>query len=90
MGSEARKPTPLFVRAARAEHARALALGPNMGARGRLVLVSALARAGHTVALATVHAWSRPDQGAAYLWAMAFLAGREDLPPPWHVVEASR
>ena len=58
------------------------------GARARLVLAELLRRAGYDVSLVTIHGWSRAAQGSAYLWAFAFLHGREDVPAPPYVVEA--
>lgn len=76
----------------RALYSRALETvkSQNCGARARLVLVELLRSAGHAVSLPTVHRWSRAQQGQAYLWARAFLEGREDLYAPAFVVEASR
>lgn len=59
--------------------------GGSMGSKARLALASVLARAGAPVSLVTIHGWSRAQQGSAYLWAIAFLAGAEDTPPPLHV-----
>jgi len=62
----------------------------NRSAAARLALASLLLRAGYNVSLVTIHTWSRETQGRAYLWARAFVDGREDLPAPPFVVEASR
>lgn len=56
----------------------------------RLVLLDLLKRAGEPVGLVAVGAWTTAEQRSAHLWAVAFLAGREDIPPPPHVFEASR
>jgi hypothetical protein len=82
-------PLPLWSRALRARALRRVE-HDNRAARARLVLASMLERAGFDVGVATIHTWSRPMQGAAYLWALAFLEGREDVPPPRHVFEACR
>jgi hypothetical protein len=58
----------------------------NWGANARVVLVRMLRRAMVDVDLVQVHRWSRAQQGRAYLWAWAFLNGREDLPPPAFLV----
>jgi hypothetical protein len=63
--------------------AKALSIERNRGARARLALVALLRRCQQDVDLVTVHTWSRALQGHAYLWGVAYLAGREDLPPPW-------
>jgi hypothetical protein len=68
------------------ERARAF---PRQGYAARLALFRLLVRACHAVPLPTIGAWTREEQGAAYLWAYAFTSGREDLPPPRHVAEAS-
>jgi hypothetical protein len=69
----------------------ALVLGEtNRGARARGALAAVLARAGRPCSLVTIHAWSRAEQGQAYLWALDFIHGREDVPPPEHVARASR
>lgn len=60
-------------------------VGENRGARARLALQHALRRTGHSVSLVTIHCWTRARQGEAYLWAVAFLEGREDLPAPQFV-----
>jgi hypothetical protein len=54
----------------------------NYGARARLVLWRLLADAGHPTSLVTIATWPRAWQGDAYLWAYAFVNGREDMPPP--------
>jgi hypothetical protein len=59
-------------------------------ARSRLALAALLARAGHDVGLVVVRTWPRRMQGEAYLWARAFVDGREDLPAPGFVVDAGR
>lgn len=59
--------------------------GTSCSARARLALVEVLHQAGEKVSLATVHTWTRAQQGEAYLWARAYLLGREDLPAPEHV-----
>lgn len=59
----------------------------NRGARARLALADVLRRCGYEVSLVTIHSWSREAQGQAYLWAIAFLEGREDLPAPTHVAK---
>lgn len=56
----------------------------NRSARARLVLVDLLRRCGQKdVDLVAVHTWSRRMQGLAYLWAVNFLNGQENVPPPW-------
>jgi hypothetical protein len=55
--------------------------------RARLALVVILRQAGRPVSLITIHRWSREMQGQAYLWARAFLEGREDVPPPPFVAD---
>jgi hypothetical protein len=62
----------------------------NRGIASRLALVRILAKTGHFVSLITVHQWTRQQQGQAYLWARAFLLGREDVPAPEWVTRASR
>jgi hypothetical protein len=59
-------------------------------ARSRLTLAALLARAGYDVGLVVVRTWPRHMQGEAYLWARAFVDGREDLPAPGFVVNAGR
>lgn len=54
----------------------------NRGAASRLALKQRLFEAGRDVPLATIHRWTRAMQGEAYLWAVAFAFGREDLPAP--------
>lgn len=54
----------------------------NFGSAARLALADRLREAGYEVALITIRQWSRAQQGQAYQWAIAFAAGREDLPPP--------
>jgi hypothetical protein len=61
----------------------------NRSARSRLALQSVLARARQPVSLVAIHSWTRAMQGQAYLWATAFLLGREDLPPPQWVRDAT-
>lgn len=56
----------------------------------RLALHRVLARAGAHISLMEIHAWPRHRQGEAYLWAVAFVAGREDLPPPPFLFERMR
>jgi hypothetical protein len=58
--------------------------------RARRVLGDLLSRAGFGCSRVSIHGWTRGEQGLAYLWALAFLAGREELPPPEHVRAASR
>jgi hypothetical protein len=48
-------------------------------------LEDALYRAGF-VPGRSIDTWSRARQGQAYLWARAFLAGDENLPPPEFLV----
>lgn len=75
-------PAPLYLRALRAR--RAKCLSRNQGARARIALWLALARAGADVGLVAVHRWTRLQQGRAYLWAMARLEERStELPPPF-------
>jgi hypothetical protein len=62
----------------------------NRSAKARLELARLLARAGHPVGVTVVHTWPRHLQGEAYLWARAFVDGREDLPAPGFVVDAGR
>lgn len=57
-------------------------------AKARLVLADLLARAGYPVGLVVIHTWPRHVQGEAYLWARAFLDGREDLDAPLFVQNA--
>jgi len=54
----------------------------NFGAAARLALADRLRDAGYEVSLFQIRLWSRAQQGQAYQWALAFAAGREDLPPP--------
>jgi len=54
----------------------------NCGERARQALQRVLSRAGVRVGLVEIHTWSREQQGRAYLWAIAFAAGREDIGPP--------
>lgn len=68
---------------------RALAVR-SMSVGARLALARLLTRAGEPVSIVSIHCWSRVEQGAAYLWAQAKLAGREDLPAPEHVMRAMR
>jgi hypothetical protein len=75
------EPEPLYRRALLAR-AETLQRQANRSARARLALQNILLRAGEAVSLTTIHTWSRAQQGQAYLWAVAFLAGREDLPAP--------
>jgi hypothetical protein len=56
---------------------------PSFGAGGRLALQALLRRTGHEISLATIHAWTRPMQGQAYQWAIAFVAGDPSPPPGW-------
>lgn len=56
----------------------------------RLALQRMLLRAGWPVGLVSIGVWPRHEQGRAYLWAIAFIEGREDLPPPQFVVDAAR
>lgn len=56
----------------------------------RLALQRMLLRAGWPVGLVAIGTWPRHEQGRAYLWAIAFIEGREDLPPPQIVVDAAR
>ncbi len=55
------------------------------GLSARLALISVLTRAGRDVTLPQLGTWSRAEMGSAYLWAIAFLSGREDVPRPLHV-----
>jgi hypothetical protein len=80
---------PLYRRAL-LERARTYLDGHNRGARSRLALAKLLRRAGYFISLVSVRGWTRHEQGEAYLWAVAFLAGREDLPVPQCVRDASR
>jgi hypothetical protein len=75
-------------RRARLERARSYLASSNRGAKARFVLRDLLARAGYRVSLVTVHGWSREQQGEAYLWAISFVDGREDLPAPQFVRDA--
>jgi hypothetical protein len=59
----------------------------NMGPAARLALFTLLVRCGLRVSLVEIHNWTRAMQGRAYLWAIAFVAGQEDLPPPDFVVQ---
>ena len=58
----------------------------NMGQAARLALHELLRMAGAETSLVTIRGWSRARQASAYVWARAFLDGREDLPPPLHVL----
>jgi hypothetical protein len=60
----------------------------NRSAKARLSLQAILHRAGFVVSLVAIHSWSRDAQGQAYLWAVAFLSGLEDVPAPSFVFEA--
>jgi hypothetical protein len=51
------------------------------------VLHDLLFRAGYDVGFTTLYAWPRAWQGSAYLWAVAYLGGQENLSPPAHVTE---
>jgi hypothetical protein len=62
----------------------------NRGARARLALSALLARAGQPVSLTVIRRWPRHVHGEAYLWAIAFVEGREDIPAPSFLVEAVR
>ena len=84
------RPTKELWRRALEGRARAEA-GRNRGARARLALATALARAGYPVPLVSIHGWAPARQAEAYLWAVARLEGREDLPAPeWLEQAASR
>ena len=83
------EPEPLWRRAL-VGRAKVLQDSHNRTALSRLVLARLLEQAGHPVSIVAVRTWSRPMQGAAYCWATAFRAGREDVPPPSCVYEASR
>jgi hypothetical protein len=54
--------------------------------RPKVILHELLNQAGFPVHLRDVVGWPRHDQGAAYLWARAFLGGAENLPPPEFLV----
>lgn len=63
----------------------------NRSARARLALQALLAKAQHPVSLTTIHMWTRAQQAQAHCWATAFVVlGREDVPPPPWVYEASK
>lgn len=62
----------------------------NRTARSRLVLFDLLKRIVYYVSLPSIHRWSRHQQGFAYLWAVSYLQGREDLPPPEWVLNEHR
>jgi hypothetical protein len=76
---------PLWRRALRARAVERIK-EQNRSARSRLALQRLLARAHFDVSLVVIHQWSRPMQGEAYLWALAYVEGREDLPPPGFLV----
>lgn len=76
----------LWKRAARARDV--VKAKANRGAKARLALADLLWKAGHPVSLVTIHTWPRHVQGEAYLWARAFVDGREDLAAPAFVQEA--
>jgi hypothetical protein len=69
----------------RALRARTIAeLGEtNRSARARLELAQLLRRAGYDVGIVRIHAWSRREQGLAYLWAVERLAGAQEPAPEW-------
>lgn len=75
--SELAKPIPLWQEGIRS---RAL---ENKGARARLALVRMLDKCGQKVSLVEVHTWPSHVQGKAYLWALSWLDGNENIPPPW-------
>lgn len=79
---------PLWKRALRAK-AIAHLKDSNRSARARLALAFVLRRAGYDVSLVAIHAWSRAQQGTAYLWATGFIDGREDVPAPEFVRAAA-
>jgi hypothetical protein len=82
-------PEPIWRRAliARAKH---LLADTNRARRSRLALAEILRRTGYDVGLVVVSSWSRAQQGEAYLWAIARLAGREDLPAPEWIAKVAR
>lgn len=67
--------------------AKTLQAEHNRSARSRLALARLLERCGHPVSLVTIHTWSRRTQGHAYQWAIGYLNGVENAPPPWLVLE---
>jgi hypothetical protein len=83
--SAAREREPLW-RAAILTRGRDRFANTNCGALARLALQKRLLRAGMNVSLVTIHHWTRKQQGGAYLWAIAVIAGREDVPCPQFVV----
>jgi hypothetical protein len=62
----------------------------NQGARARLVLVDLLRDCGISVSLVEVHGWTRHEQGEAYLWAIDYKFGKENLPMPPVLYEKHR
>ena len=64
--------------------AKEVARNRNRSARARIALVELLRDKCHQdVSLVTVSTWPRKLQGDAYQWGIAYLAGHEDVPPPW-------
>jgi hypothetical protein len=82
-------PEPLWRRAL-VGRAKALQDSHNRTALSRLALARLLTQAGFPVSIVVLRTWSRAMQGVAYCWAVAFVAGREDVPPPPFVHEAAR
>lgn len=69
---------------ARGLHAKALESKPDtFGTSALLALQAKLRAAGRDLHLATIRNWPHHIKGAAYLWAVAWLEGREDCPPPF-------
>ena len=73
---------PLWRRGLRAK-AKSIFAASNRGALARLDLFMLLKRCGADVSLVEIHTWTRGTQGQAYLWAIDFLNGRENIPYPW-------
>ncbi len=61
---------------------RAKVLGETERVNALIALQRVLHQAGRDVPLYRIQRWGRGMQGQAYLWAIDFLAGHEDIPPP--------
>lgn len=56
---------------------------PSRSAHARLALFRILERCHAGVSLVEIRNWPRHVQGNAYVWAVDYLAGHENLPKPW-------
>lgn len=85
----AERPLPLYLRALEARvrerrsYLSARFEAQNRSARSRYALWILLGRCKAGVSLVEIHTWPRHLQGRAYLWAIDFLDGHENIPPPW-------